>query len=74
MSTFTESVVEEAALGWLRGLGYACVNGAVVAPGETVVEVAAVEWFAAVEWPMTHGPEIAIEMLGGEMCEQIINL
>jgi len=38
MNTFTESVVEEAALGWLRGLGYACVNGATIAPGELLAE------------------------------------
>ena len=38
MTDFSESVVEEAALGWLRGLGYACVNGATVAPGELLAE------------------------------------
>jgi type I restriction enzyme R subunit len=37
-AAFSESVVEEAALGWLRGLGYTCVNGATVAPGELLAE------------------------------------
>jgi type I restriction enzyme R subunit len=34
MSHFTESVVEDAALGWLEGLGYAVVHGPEIAPGE----------------------------------------
>ncbi|MBN8610535.1 MAG: type I restriction endonuclease subunit R [Deltaproteobacteria bacterium] len=34
MSTFTESVVEEAALEWFGGLGYSVVGGPTIAPGE----------------------------------------
>jgi len=34
MSAFTESVVEDAALAWLEGLGYAIKNGLEIAPGE----------------------------------------
>jgi len=37
-SGFTESVVEEAALDWLRGLGYAVLHGPEVAPGEPLAE------------------------------------
>jgi len=35
---FTESVIEEAALGWLEGLGYAVQNGIEIAPGELYSE------------------------------------
>ena len=35
---FTESVVEEAALAWLDGLGYAILHGPDIAPGETFAE------------------------------------
>ncbi len=35
---FTESVVEEAALNWLAGLGYAVVNGPTIAPEEPAAE------------------------------------
>jgi type I restriction enzyme R subunit len=35
---FTESVVEDAALGWLEGLGYAVVHGPEIAPGEAGAE------------------------------------
>jgi len=40
MSTiaFTESVVEEAALAWLEGLGYAILSGPAIAVGETGAE------------------------------------
>jgi type I restriction enzyme R subunit len=40
MSTgdFTESVVEEAALAWLEGLGYAILSGPVIAAGEPASE------------------------------------
>jgi len=31
---FTESVVEEAALAWLEGLGCTILHGAEIAPGE----------------------------------------
>ena len=31
---FTESVVEEAALAWLEGLGYVALSGPAVVPGE----------------------------------------
>ena len=34
MTAFTESVVEEAALAWLDGLGYAVQFGPAIAPGE----------------------------------------
>jgi type I restriction enzyme R subunit len=34
----TESVVEEAALDWLAGLGYEVVSGLAIAPGETAAE------------------------------------
>lgn len=34
MSTFTESVVEEAALAWLEALGYSIAHGPHIAPGE----------------------------------------
>jgi hypothetical protein len=32
--TFTESVIEEAALAWLEGLGYAVLHGSAIATGE----------------------------------------
>ena len=35
---FTESVVEEAALAWLEGLGYAVRHGPDIAPGEPAAE------------------------------------
>ena len=38
MSTFTESVVEEAALEWFGGLGYIVVGGPTIAPGEDDAE------------------------------------
>jgi type I restriction enzyme R subunit len=38
MSAFTESVVEDAALAWLEGLGYAVVSGPAIAAGEPVAE------------------------------------
>jgi len=38
MTAFTESVVEEAALDWYAGLGYAIVNGLAIAPGEPQAE------------------------------------
>ena len=34
MQAFTESVVEEAALDWLRALGYTVLSGEDAAPGE----------------------------------------
>ncbi|MBX3408116.1 MAG: type I restriction endonuclease subunit R [Phycisphaeraceae bacterium] len=37
-STFNESAVEEAALNWLRGLGYSVVLGPTIAPGEPGAE------------------------------------
>jgi type I restriction enzyme R subunit len=37
-SSFTESVVEEAALAWLGGLGYAVLNGPDIAAGEAGAE------------------------------------
>ena len=33
MTAFTESVVEEAALAWLEGLGYAVLHGPEIAAG-----------------------------------------
>jgi len=38
MSSFTESVVEEAALKWFEALGYAVVGGPSIAPGEPAAE------------------------------------
>jgi hypothetical protein len=38
VSTFTESVVEEAALAWLEGLGYTILHGPEIAPGEPFAE------------------------------------
>ena len=37
-ATFTESVVEEAALAWLRGAAWAVKNGPSIAPGEMFAE------------------------------------
>jgi type I restriction enzyme R subunit len=37
-ANFTESVVEDAALEWLSGLGYSPVNGPTIAPGELIAE------------------------------------
>ena len=37
MATFTESIVEDAALAWLESLGYA-VHGPEIAPGESAAE------------------------------------
>ncbi len=37
-TTFTESVVEEAALAWLNGMGYTVVYGPSIAPGEPSAE------------------------------------
>ena len=33
-----ESVVEQAALDWLKGLGYEVLSGLAIAPGETTAE------------------------------------
>ncbi|QJR15373.1 type I restriction endonuclease subunit R [Usitatibacter palustris] len=38
MTKFTESVVEEAALGWLEGLGYSVLHGPDIAAGEPAAE------------------------------------
>jgi type I restriction enzyme R subunit len=38
MSAFTESVVEEAALAWLEGLGWQVLHGPDIAPGEPAAE------------------------------------
>ncbi len=38
MAKLTESVVEDAALEWLGGLGYEIEFGLVIAPGETAAE------------------------------------
>ncbi len=38
MAGFTESVVEEAALGWLESLGYAVLHGPDIATGESGAE------------------------------------
>jgi len=37
-SSFTESIVEEAALAWLEGLGYTILHGPEIAPGEPFAE------------------------------------
>lgn len=36
--TFTESIVDEAALAWLESLGYIVLQGSNVAPGEPATE------------------------------------
>lgn len=38
MSSFTESVVEDAALSWLGGLEYSALHGPEIAPGELLQE------------------------------------
>ncbi|MFL5329888.1 MAG: type I restriction endonuclease subunit R [Gemmataceae bacterium] len=38
MARFTESIVEEAALDWLEGLGYVVLSGPDIAPGEPAAE------------------------------------
>lgn len=38
MARLTESVVEEAALGWIAALGYAIAHGPEIAPGELGAE------------------------------------
>lgn len=38
MSGFTESVVEDAALAWLQGRGYAVLHGSDIAAGELDAE------------------------------------
>ena len=38
MSNFTESIVEDAALAWLEGLGYEVLSGPSIAPGEAAAE------------------------------------
>jgi len=38
MSSFTESVVEQAALAWLESLGYLILSGPEIAPGESISE------------------------------------
>src|SRR5213594_1494956 len=38
MQPFTESVVEEASLAWLEGLGYAVLHGPEIAVGEPAAE------------------------------------
>lgn len=37
-ASFTESVVEQAALGWLKSAGWAVKNGTEIAPGEPTAE------------------------------------
>ena len=38
MTTFTESIIEQAALAWLEGVGWSIKNGAEIAPGEFAAE------------------------------------
>ena len=38
MTTFTESIVEQAALAWLEGLGWKIAHGPDIAPGEPAEE------------------------------------
>jgi type I restriction enzyme R subunit len=38
MGSFTESVVEDATLAWLEGLGYAVLHGPAIAAGEPGAE------------------------------------
>lgn len=37
--SFTESVVEEAALAWLKALGYSIARGPDIAPGELAADL-----------------------------------
>ena len=39
MTTFTEAVVEEAALAWLESLGWRVTHGLEIAPGESKSEL-----------------------------------
>jgi type I restriction enzyme R subunit len=34
MTSFTESIVEQAALAWLESTGWSVINGAEIVPGE----------------------------------------
>jgi type I restriction enzyme R subunit len=38
MTSFTESVVEQAALAWVESVGWRVRNGAQIAPGEPAAE------------------------------------
>ena len=38
MSSFTESIVEDAALAWLEGLGYVVVHGSEIAASDAGTE------------------------------------
>jgi type I restriction enzyme R subunit len=38
MTAFSESIVEEAGLAWLEGLGYALLHGPEIAPGEMLAQ------------------------------------
>ena len=40
MSRFTESIVEEASLAWLEGLGYAVLHGPDISPGGDTLTLA----------------------------------
>jgi type I restriction enzyme R subunit len=42
--SFTESVVEEAALAWLESLGYAVKHGPVISPGGDALTLALSQW------------------------------
>lgn len=38
MTTFNESIIEEATLSWLENIGYSVKNGLEIAPGEPAAE------------------------------------
>ena len=44
MTTFTESVVEDAVLAWLESLGYAILHGPDIAIGEPAAERSDLNW------------------------------
>ena len=50
MNTFSESVVEQAALAWLESIGYLIVSGPEIAPGEVSAEPAIRKSFSSF-WP-----------------------
>jgi hypothetical protein len=41
---FTESIVEDAALAWLKGLGYAVLHGPDISPGGDTLTTTLSQW------------------------------
>ncbi len=52
---FTESIVEEAALAWLEGLGYTILHGPEIAPGEPFAERVILEIYDAMQQAIETG-------------------